>query len=75
MPHSKTRTKTKPARAKSGAKGPGKPQNKPAASTRHGTKQEAVLALLRAVLDLVIMFVRSAEFPLLRSASVHPGTI
>ena len=47
MSHIKTPTKTKPARAKSGAKGPGKPQNKPAASTRSGTKQEAVLALLR----------------------------
>jgi hypothetical protein len=47
MPHSKTPTKTKPARAKGGAKGPAKLQNKPAASTHSGTKQEAVLALLR----------------------------
>ncbi len=47
MPHSKTPTKTKPARAKSGAKRPSKPQSKPAASTRSGTKQEAVLALLQ----------------------------
>jgi Protein of unknown function (DUF3489) len=47
MPHSETPTKTKPARAKIDLKGPGKPQNKPAASTRGGTKQEAVLALLR----------------------------
>ena len=47
MPHSKTPTKTKSARAKSGAKGPGNLKNKPAASTRSGTKQEAVLALLR----------------------------
>jgi hypothetical protein len=47
MPHGKTPTKTKSARAKSGAKRPPAPQNKPAASTRSGTKQEAVLALLR----------------------------
>jgi Protein of unknown function (DUF3489) len=47
MPHSKAPTKTKSTRAKGGAKGPGKPQNKPAASTRSGTNQEAVLALLR----------------------------
>jgi hypothetical protein len=33
--------------AKKGLKRPAKPQNKPAASTRSGTKQEAVLALLR----------------------------
>jgi hypothetical protein len=44
MPHSKTPTKTKPARAKSGAKKPPTPH---AASTRSGTKQEAVLTLLR----------------------------
>jgi hypothetical protein len=47
MPHSKTPTKTKSAHAKSSAKRPGKPQNKPPGSTRRGTKQEAVLALLR----------------------------
>jgi Protein of unknown function (DUF3489) len=47
MPHSKTPTKTKAARAKSGAKRPAKPQNKTADSTRRGTKQEAVLTLLR----------------------------
>ena len=47
MSHSKTPQKTKPARAKIGPKGSGKPQNKPAASTRSGTKQEAVLALLQ----------------------------
>ena len=34
MLHSKTPTKTKSARAKGGAKGPAKPQNKPAGSTR-----------------------------------------
>ena len=47
MPHSKTPTKSKPARAKSGTKKPPTTQNKPAASNRSGTKQEAVLALLR----------------------------
>jgi Protein of unknown function (DUF3489) len=43
MSHSKTPTKTKFARAKSRAKQPAKPGN----MTRSGTKQEAVLALLR----------------------------
>lgn len=47
MSHSKTHTEAKIARAKSGAKRPAKPQNKPAAPTRSGTKQEAVLALLQ----------------------------
>ena len=46
MSHSKTPTKSKPARAKSGTNRPAKPQNKPAASTRSGTKQEAILTLL-----------------------------
>ena len=43
MSHSKTPRKTKFARAKSRAKQPAKPGN----MTRGGTKQEAVLALLR----------------------------
>ena len=47
MPQSKTRIKAKIARAKSGAKRPAKPRNQPVGSTRGGTKQEAVLALLR----------------------------
>jgi hypothetical protein len=47
MSHSKTPTKTKLARAKSGAKRPAKPQNVLSGSTRGGTTQEAVLALLR----------------------------
>src|ERR1700745_958186 len=47
MPHGKTPTKTKSAHAKTDAKKPAKPQNQPAASTRSGTKQEAVFALLR----------------------------
>ncbi len=47
MSHSKTPTKTKFARAKSRAKRPAKPSNIPVGSTRGGTKQEAVLTLLR----------------------------
>ena len=47
MPHGKTPTKTKIAHSKSGAKRPLAPQNRPPASPRGGTKQEAVLALLR----------------------------
>ncbi len=47
MSLSKTPTSTKLARAKSGAKRPAKPGNIPSVSTRSGTKQEAVLALLR----------------------------
>jgi Protein of unknown function (DUF3489) len=47
MPHGKTPTKTKSARAKNAAKRPAHRQNKSAGSSRSGTKQEAVLALLR----------------------------
>ena len=47
MSHSKIPTKTKLARTKSRAKRPAKPGNIPLGSTRGGTKQEAVLALLR----------------------------
>ena len=47
MSHSKIPTKTKFARAKSRANRPAKPGNIPSGSTRGGTKQEAVLALLR----------------------------
>jgi hypothetical protein len=47
MPHSKTPKKIKPARAKIGVKRPTKTQNKNAGSTRSGTKQEAILTLLR----------------------------
>jgi Protein of unknown function (DUF3489) len=45
MSHRKTSNKTKLARAKSRAKRPAKPGNTPS-SSRRGTKQEAVLALL-----------------------------
>jgi hypothetical protein len=47
MSHSKTPTKANVAHSKSGAKRTAEPQNKPSVSTRNGTKQEAVLALLR----------------------------
>src|SRR6202043_3052661 len=47
MSHSKIPTKTKFARAKSRAKRSAKPGTIPSGSTRGGTKQEAVLALLR----------------------------
>jgi hypothetical protein len=47
MSHSKIPTKTKFARAKSRANRPAKPGTIPLGSTRSGTKQEAVLALLQ----------------------------
>jgi hypothetical protein len=47
MSHSKIPTKTKFARAKSRANRPAKSSTIPSGSTRGGTKQEAVLALLR----------------------------
>jgi hypothetical protein len=47
MSHSKRPSKTKIARAKSVTKRSAKPGGVPSASTRSGTKQEAVLALLR----------------------------
>jgi hypothetical protein len=47
MSHGKTPRKTKCARAKSRAKRPAKPRTIPSGSTRGGTKQETVLALLR----------------------------
>jgi hypothetical protein len=47
MSHRKTPRKTKRTRAKSEPNRHAKPQAKPSASTRSGTKQEAVLALLR----------------------------
>jgi Protein of unknown function (DUF3489) len=47
MAHSKSPSKTKIARAKSVAKRSAKPERIPSASTGNGTKQQAVLALLR----------------------------
>ena len=47
MSHCNTPTKTKIARAKSRANRPAKPGNISLGSTRSGTKQEAVLALLK----------------------------
>ena len=47
MSHSKTPTKAKSANAKRSAKRPAKLGKIPAGSTRAGTKQQAVLALLQ----------------------------
>jgi len=47
MSHGKTPRKTEIARAKSRANGPARPRTIPPGSTRGGTKQEAVLTLLR----------------------------
>jgi hypothetical protein len=47
MSHSKSPRKTKPARVKNRAKRTARSADIPAVSTRSGTKQEAVLALLR----------------------------
>jgi len=47
MSHSKTPRKTKFSRAKSRAISPVRPRTVPPASTRGGTKQEAILTLLR----------------------------
>ena len=60
MSHSKTPSKTKIARAKSVAKRSAKPQRIPSASTRSGTKQEAVLALLREPQGTTIATIRKA---------------
>jgi hypothetical protein len=47
MSHRRTYSKTKLARAKGRAKRPAKPGSIPSSSSRGGTKQEAVLTLLR----------------------------
>ena len=47
MPHGKTPRKTEVARVKNRVNGPTRPRAVPPGSTRGGTKQEAVLALLR----------------------------
>ncbi|HEY8007640.1 MAG TPA: DUF3489 domain-containing protein [Methylocella sp.] len=60
MPHSKTPTKPKLARAKSGANRPAKPENVPPSATRNGTKQEAVLALLRQPEGATIVVIMKA---------------
>jgi hypothetical protein len=47
MPHSKTLNKARAARTKGRARRAAKPANAPSISSRSGTKQEAVLTLLR----------------------------
>ena len=47
MPHGKTPRKTEVARVKNRVNGPTRPRVVPPGSTRGGTKQEAVLTLLR----------------------------
>ncbi len=47
MSHGKTSNKVKPTRTKKRVKQPAKPREMPSSSRRRGTKQEAVLALLK----------------------------
>jgi hypothetical protein len=60
MSHGKIPTKTKFVRAKSRAKSPTKPGTIPSGSTRGGTKQEAVLALLRQPKGITIAGIMKA---------------
>jgi Protein of unknown function (DUF3489) len=60
MSHSKTLTKTRIACAKSVAKRSAKPERMPSASTGNGTKQDAVLALLREPQGTTIATIRKA---------------
>ena len=60
MSPSKIPTKTKVARAKSRAKRSAKPGTIPSGSTRSGTKQEAVLALLRQTKGTTIAAIKKA---------------
>jgi hypothetical protein len=54
MSHSKTPDKTKPKRASGRAKPRGKPGNTPLASSRSGSKQEAVLTLLTQPIAAIV---------------------
>ena len=60
MSHSKTPRKTTLARAKSRAKSPAKPSNIHLGSARGGTKQEAILALLRQLKGTTIAAIMEA---------------
>src|SRR5580692_2396272 len=60
MSNSKIPTKTKLVRAKSRTKRPAKPGTIPSGSTRSGTKQEAVLALLRQPKGITIATIMKA---------------
>jgi hypothetical protein len=60
MSHSKTHTEAKIARAKNGAKRPGKPGNFPSPVIRAGTKQDAVLTLLRQPKGTTIEAIKKA---------------